>query len=74
MAYTAEVSRANPSAFVFLIDQSKSMEEPFGGGQGKRKADGVSDAINRLLQNLVVCCYSCEAVTGTSHHKPCSRI
>ena len=38
MAYTAEVSRANPSAFVFLIDQSKSMEEPFGGGQGKRKA------------------------------------
>ena len=62
MAYTAEVSRANPSAFVFLIDQSKSMEEPFGGGQGKRKADGVSDAINRLLQNLVIKCAKGEGI------------
>ena len=62
MAYTAEVSRSNPSAFVFLIDQSRSMEEPFGGGQGKRKADGVADAINRLLQNLVIKCAKGEGI------------
>ena len=62
MAYTAEVSRTNPSAFVFLIDQSRSMEEPFGGGQGKRKADGVADAINRLLQNLVIKCAKGEGI------------
>ena len=62
MTYTAEVSRTNPSAFVFLIDQSRSMEDPFGGGQGKRKADGVSDAINRLLQNLVIKCAKGEGI------------
>ena len=62
MAYSAEISRSNPSAFVFLIDQSKSMEDPFGGGQGKRKADGVSDAINRLLQNLVIKCAKGEGI------------
>ncbi len=62
MAYSAEISRANPSAFVFLIDQSKSMEDPFGGGGGKRRAEGVADAINRLLQNLVIKCAKSEGV------------
>jgi hypothetical protein len=33
------------------------MQDPFGGGEvQKRKADGVSDAINKLLQNLVIKC------------------
>jgi len=33
------------------------MADPFGGAEaGKRKADGVADAINRLLQNLVIKC------------------
>jgi hypothetical protein len=30
--YTAEISRRNPGCFLFLIDQSYSMSEPFGGG------------------------------------------
>lgn len=62
MAYSAEISRSNPSAFLFLIDQSKSMEDPFGGGQGKKKAEGVADAINRLLQNLVIKCAKGEGI------------
>jgi hypothetical protein len=54
MPYTAEISRGNPSCFVFLIDQSGSMADVFGAGEGnQKKADGVADAINRLLQNLV---------------------
>ena len=56
MPYTAEISRANPTCFLFLIDQSGSMAETFGGGAGRRKADGVADAINRLLQTLVIRC------------------
>jgi len=56
MPYTAEVNRANPSSFLFLIDQSGSMSDAFGGGAGRRKADGVSDAINRLLENLTIKC------------------
>lgn len=62
MAYTAEISRVTPSCFLFLIDQSSSMNDLFGGSAGKRKADGVADAINRLLQNLVVKCTKAEGV------------
>jgi len=51
--YEAEISRTNPTCFLFLIDQSGSMSQPFGGESGKRKSDGVADAMNRLLQTLV---------------------
>ena len=63
MAYTAEISRTNPSMFVFLVDQSGSMDDPFGAGESsKKKADGVADAVNRLLQNLVIKCSKSEGV------------
>ena len=63
MPYTAEISRANPSAFVFLIDQSGSMAEPIAGSaEGKRKCDSVADAINRLLHNLIIKCARGEGV------------
>ncbi len=62
MSYSAEISRANPSCFLFLIDQSGSMADPFPADPGKRKADGVADAINRLLQNLVIKCAKAEGV------------
>ncbi|KXB96880.1 MAG: hypothetical protein AA908_09770 [Chlorobi bacterium NICIL-2] len=68
MPYTAEISRANPSCFLFLIDQSGSMADPFGAGEsGRRKADGVADAINRLLQNLVIKCAKEEGVRDYYH-------
>ena len=54
MPYVAEISRTNPTCFLFLIDQSGSMAHPFGSGAGKKKSDGVADAINRLLQTLVL--------------------
>jgi hypothetical protein len=53
MSYEAEISRSNPTCFLFLIDQSGSMAECWGGEAGKTKAQGVADAINRLLQTLV---------------------
>lgn len=62
MPYNAEISRSNPSCFVFLIDQSGSMEDPIAGSDGKRKCDSVADAINRLLQNLIVKCARGEGV------------
>jgi hypothetical protein len=67
MAYTAEISRANPSCFLFLIDQSGSMDDPFGGDSNRKKADGVADAINRLLQNLVIKCAKSEGVRDYYH-------
>jgi hypothetical protein len=51
------ISVANPSCLLFLVDQSASMRESFGGQRTViTKAEGVSDAINRLLQNLVIKC------------------
>ncbi|MEW6303426.1 MAG: VWA domain-containing protein [Verrucomicrobiota bacterium] len=62
MPYTAEISRANPSCFIFLVDQSGSMVEPIAGSDGKRKCDSVADAINRLLHNLIIKCARGEGI------------
>jgi hypothetical protein len=68
MPYSAEISRVNPSCFLFLIDQSGSMADAFGAGESaKRKAEGVADAINRLLQNLVIKCAKSEGVRDYYH-------
>src|SRR5207249_2729094 len=56
MPYSAEISRTNPSCFLFLIDQSGSMAETFGAQPDKKKAHEVATAINRLLQTLVLRC------------------
>ncbi len=66
MAYSAEISRANPSMFLFLLDQSGSMSDPFGGGGGK-KDQKVADAINNLLFNLTIKCAKSEGVRDYYH-------
>ena len=67
MPYTAEISRTNPTGFLFLLDQSSSMLEPFGGQPEKSKAEGVADAINRLLQNLVLKCAKADGIRDFFH-------
>lgn len=68
MPYSADISRSNPSCFLFLLDQSRSMAAPFGGGPGtKKKADGVADAINRLLNALVLRCAKTEGIRDYYH-------
>ncbi len=68
MPYSAEISRTNPSCFLFVIDQSASMEDAFGSTDGQKpKADGVADAINRLLQDLVIKCAKSEGVRDYYH-------
>jgi hypothetical protein len=54
MPYSAEINRNNPACILILIDQSKSMEEPFAGQPDKLKSEGVADAVNRLIQNIVL--------------------
>lgn len=63
MPYAAEISRINPSCFLFLIDQSGSMQDPFGGAlKSRSKAISLADAVNRLLQNLVIKCTKSEGI------------
>jgi hypothetical protein len=54
MTYSAQITRTNPACVLLLIDQSGSMKEQFAGGTGQTKAVVVADAVNRLLQNLVL--------------------
>lgn len=62
MPYSAEINRAKPTAFFFLIDQSGSMDDPWGLDGTKRKCDAVADAVNRLLSTLVIRCAKGEDV------------
>jgi len=63
--YTAEISRRNPSCFLFLVDQSASMGDLFGSGEGNiSKAQFLADAINRVLLTLVGSSTRSEAVVG----------
>ena len=68
MAYSSEISRTNPSCFLFLIDQSGSMSDPFGGSESKKaKSEMVADIVNRLLQNLIIKCAKSEGVRDYFH-------
>ena len=52
MPYTADISRNNPGCFLFLIDQSASMDDALGGQPGLRKKDGAADAVNKILDAI----------------------
>lgn len=53
MPYTQEISRERKACFLFLLDQSFSMEEPLGNSP-KRKCDELVTAINAWLQNMTI--------------------
>ena len=63
--YDAEISRSNPTAYIFLIDQSGSMQEPM--VSGSYKSQFVADVINRTLRDLVVRCTREEGVRDYFH-------
>lgn len=60
MAYEAQISRNSPTAFLFVVDQSGSMQDKM--SSGKSKADFVADALNRTLMNLITRCTKSEGV------------
>lgn len=60
MSHEAQISRNNPTAFLFVVDQSGSMSDKM--SIGKTKAEFVSDALNRTLMNLIGRCTKSEGV------------
>lgn len=52
MPYSAEISRNSPTAFIFLIDQSGSMDERM--ASGKTKAEFVADVLNKTIYQLII--------------------
>lgn len=51
--YEREISRQNKALFLFLLDQSFSMEEPLG-NSSNRKMDELVTAINGWIQNMAI--------------------
>lgn len=60
MSHESQISRNNPTAFLFVVDQSGSMIDKM--SSGKSKADFVADALNRTLMNLIGRCTKSEGV------------
>ncbi|RSM26039.1 hypothetical protein C5B76_10730 [Aeromonas salmonicida] len=58
MSYSAEISRTSPTAFLFLVDQSGSMQDSM--TNGKSKAQFVADVLNRTLATLITRCTKSE--------------
>jgi len=58
MTYSAEISRTAPTAFLFLVDQSGSMQDEM--TNGKTKAQFVADVLNRTLMTLIQRCTKAE--------------
>jgi hypothetical protein len=58
MPYTAEISRSNPTALLFLVDQSASMDDKM--SSGRSKAQQVADVLNRTLATLITRCTKSE--------------
>lgn len=55
--YSARITRDNPAAFIFLIDQSGSMEEKMASGPViTTKAEVVAEVTNLLLREIVNRC------------------
>jgi len=65
--YSAEISRKNPGCFIFLLDQSASMEDPFGGSNDRRKADELTTIINKLIHNLSIRCAKGDSIYDYFH-------
>jgi hypothetical protein len=64
--YTQPIDRNHPGCIIFLIDQSGSMDEPFG-SSGESKATALALAVNRLLRNFVLQCQRGEEVRDYYH-------
>lgn len=63
MPYEAGISRNNPTFFLFMIDQSRSMTETVSAGdEPQEKAAGVAASINRWLHELTVKCAKTDGV------------
>ncbi|WP_135075528.1 vWA domain-containing protein [Terasakiella sp. SH-1] len=64
--YSQEISSSTPGAILFLVDQSRSMNKPFGtnaSGQPVKRAEVVAEALNNTLAELVNRCTRDEGVS-----------
>ncbi len=59
--YDTRINRERPACFVFLIDQSGSMSDYWGGDTSKSKAEMVALYVNNAINELINACQKTEA-------------
>ncbi len=59
--YDTRINRDRPACFVFLIDQSGSMKDNWGGDTSKSKAEMVALYVNNAMNELINACQKTEA-------------
>jgi len=65
--YSAQITRANPTCIILVVDQSGSMSDPFSGDSAIKKADFVAEVVNHTLHDLVIRCTKTEEVRNYYH-------
>jgi hypothetical protein len=65
--YSAQITRANPTCIILLLDQSGSMSDPFSADPSKKKADFIAEVVNHTLHDLVIRCTKTEEVRNYYH-------
>jgi len=60
MTYQTEISRENPTCFLFVIDQSGSMSETL--DSGRSKAQFLADVLNKTLATMVTRCAKADGI------------
>lgn len=79
-AYSAQITRATPTAFVFMVDQSCSMSSEINyNGETMTKAEAVARIVNQQIEELILRCiktneirhYYDMALIGYGHNIRC---
>lgn len=58
--YETRINRDRPACFVFLIDQSGSMDDSWGGDSSKSKAEMVALYVNNAIHEIINACQKSE--------------
>lgn len=58
--YETRINRERPGCFVFLIDQSGSMTDTWGGDESKSKAEMVALYVNNAIHEIINACQKTE--------------
>ena len=66
--YNAEISRSQPTAYLFLVDQSGSMSDQMASAS-RSKAQFVADVLNKTLRDLIVRCTRDEGVPEMKYQR-----
>lgn len=68
MPYSRPMGGDNPSLFVFVLDQSRSMGDPWPQQQQLKKADALADVLNNTLSEISARCVKDEGKVSNRCH------